>query len=55
MRLDSLLAAVKQCDPEYSPEVEEAAWEDVMGVGIEYMLKHYRDPNPPLMPSFNRA
>jgi len=52
--LDSLLAAVKQCDPEYSPEVE-AAWEDTVGVGIEYMLKHYRDPNPPVMPSFDRA
>jgi hemoglobin-like flavoprotein len=38
--LDSLLKAVKKCDPEYSPEVE-AAWEEMMGIGIEYMLKHY--------------
>jgi hemoglobin-like flavoprotein len=52
--LDSLLATVKQCDPEYSSEVE-AAWEEVMGVGIEYMLKHYHPPNPPVMPSFDSA
>jgi hemoglobin-like flavoprotein len=37
--LDSLLATVKECDPQFSPEVEEA-WESVMMVGIEYMLKH---------------
>lgn len=38
--LDSLLHAVKQCDPEYGPEVE-AAWEEMMGIGIRYMLDHY--------------
>ena len=53
--LDSLLAAVKQCDPEYGSEVE-AAWEDVMGVGIGYMLKHYYDTEPPpAVPDFNPA
>ncbi len=44
--LDSLLQAVKQCDPDYSPEVE-AAWEEVMGIGIEYMLKHFHDETTP--------
>jgi hemoglobin-like flavoprotein len=38
--LDSLLATVKQCDPEYSSAVE-SAWEAVMGIGIEYMLLRY--------------
>ena len=38
--LDSLLQAVKECDPEYSPEVEEA-WEEMMGIGIRYMLEHF--------------
>jgi hemoglobin-like flavoprotein len=38
--LDSLLATVKECDPRYSPEVE-AAWEAMMGVGIEYMVLRY--------------
>jgi hemoglobin-like flavoprotein len=38
--LDSLLEAVKECDPKFSPEVE-TAWEDVMMVGIQYMLKKY--------------
>jgi hemoglobin-like flavoprotein len=38
--LDSLLATVKECDPQYTPEVEQA-WESVMMVGIHYMLKHY--------------
>jgi hemoglobin-like flavoprotein len=37
--LDSLLQAVKECDPEYSREVEEA-WEEMMGIGIRYMLEH---------------
>ncbi len=51
--LDSLLATAKQCDPEYSSEVE-AAWEEVMGVGIGYMLKHYHDTEPPpAVPQFN--
>jgi len=38
--LDSLLETVKECDPEFSPEVS-SAWEDVMMVGIQYMLKKY--------------
>jgi len=38
--LDSLLATVKECDPEFGPEVEEA-WESVMMVGIRYMLSRY--------------
>jgi hemoglobin-like flavoprotein len=40
--LDSLLAVVKQRDPEFGPEVEKA-WEDVMMVGIGYLLSHYAD------------
>jgi len=38
--LDSLLAAVKECDPDYNPEIREA-WEKVMMVGISYLLAHY--------------
>ncbi|MGB6001437.1 MAG: globin [Thermoanaerobaculia bacterium] len=38
--LDSLLATVKECDPEYSPEVEEV-WERMMEIGIDYMLRRY--------------
>ncbi len=38
--LDSLLAAVRECDPEFSPEIQEA-WESVMMVGIRYMLTKY--------------
>lgn len=38
--LDSLLETVEQCDPEYSPEVEQA-WEQMMEIGIDYMLRHY--------------
>jgi len=40
--LDSLLRTVKECDPKFSPEVE-AAWEDVMMIGVKYMLTHYHD------------
>ena len=40
--LDSLLATVREIDPRFSPEVEEA-WERVMGVGIRYLLSHYHD------------
>jgi len=40
--LDSLLAVVKRRDPKFSPEVEKA-WEDVMMVGISYLLSHYAD------------
>ncbi len=38
--LDSLLATVKEFDPQYSPEVEKT-WERVMMVGIDYLLSHY--------------
>jgi hemoglobin-like flavoprotein len=38
--LDSLLATVKECDPEHSFEVA-AAWEAVMMVGIRYMCTRY--------------
>lgn len=38
--LDSLLATVKEMDPEYNQAVHEA-WERVMLVGIEYMLSRY--------------
>jgi len=31
---------VKECDPDYSPEVEKA-WEDVMMVGIQYLCRNY--------------
>ena len=38
--LDSLLATVEECDSEYTPEVEQA-WEQMMEIGIGYMLQHY--------------
>ena len=38
--LDSLLAAVKECDADFSPEVEQA-WEEVMMVGIGFLLSRY--------------
>ena len=38
--LDSLLETVKECDPQYSPEVARA-WEAVMMVGIGYLLSKY--------------
>jgi hemoglobin-like flavoprotein len=38
--LDSLLATVKEIDPEYGEEVRDA-WERVMLIGIEYMLSRY--------------
>ena len=41
--LDSLLAAVKEFDPEFSREVAKA-WEEVMMVGITYLISHYNDP-----------
>jgi hemoglobin-like flavoprotein len=37
--LDSLLAAVAECDPEHTPQVRDA-WEQVMMVGIHYMCTH---------------
>jgi hypothetical protein len=41
--LDSLLTAVKETDPEWSPRVGKA-WEDVMMVGISYLISRYNDP-----------
>ena len=41
--LDSLLATVEECDPEYSPEVEKA-WEAIMMVGIHYLCRNYDRP-----------
>ncbi len=38
--LDSLLAAVRACDPAHSPAVE-LAWEKVMGIGIRYLCSRY--------------
>jgi hemoglobin-like flavoprotein len=38
--LDSLLAAVRECDPGYDDSVNDA-WERVMMVGIRYLLEHY--------------
>jgi hemoglobin-like flavoprotein len=38
--LDSLLAAVKECDPQYDGQVRDA-WERVMMVGIGYLLSRY--------------
>ncbi len=41
--LDSLLATVRECDPEFDSEVENA-WERVMMVGIHYMISKRDDP-----------
>lgn len=38
--LDSLLTAVKEFDGEHTPEIADA-WEQVMGVGIKYLLSRY--------------
>ena len=38
--LDSLLETVRACDPESVPEVE-AAWEEVMMIGIHYLCTNY--------------
>ncbi len=38
--LDTLLETVRACDPECFPEVE-AAWEEVMMVGIHYLCSNY--------------
>jgi hemoglobin-like flavoprotein len=38
--LDSLLATVREVDPAFGPEVEQA-WEDVMAVGIRYLTSRY--------------
>lgn len=38
--LDSLIDTVRVCDPHFTPEVENA-WEQVMMVGIKYLLSRY--------------
>ncbi len=38
--LDSLLATVKEWDPEFDPKIE-AAWESVMTIGIGYMMANF--------------
>jgi hemoglobin-like flavoprotein len=38
--LDSLLTAVRAYDPACAPDVE-AAWEQVMGIGIKYLCSRY--------------
>ena len=38
--IDSLLAAVKECDPGHDSTVARA-WEDVMMIGVAYLLSHY--------------
>ena len=41
--IDSLLATVRQCDPQFDPHVEDA-WEAVMMIGVSYLLSHYHKP-----------
>jgi hemoglobin-like flavoprotein len=41
--LDALLATVHETDPDWTPGVAEA-WEDVMTVGIRYLLGRYNRP-----------
>jgi len=41
--LDSILSAVREFDPGCDAEVE-AAWENIMMVGIKYLLGHYNTP-----------
>jgi hemoglobin-like flavoprotein len=41
--IDSLLATVGKIDPQFSDRVERA-WEDVMMVGVSYLLSHYHEP-----------
>lgn len=38
--LDSLIDTARVCDPHFTPEVEKA-WEQVMMVGINYLLSRY--------------
>jgi hemoglobin-like flavoprotein len=39
--LDSLLAVVEECDPEFDEAIA-SAWEQVMEIGIDYLVRHYR-------------
>ena len=38
--IDSLLATVKECDPRHNSAIARA-WEDVMMVGVSYLLSRY--------------
>jgi hemoglobin-like flavoprotein len=38
--LDSLLATVREFDPQFGPEVEQA-WEDTMAIGIRFLCSRY--------------
>lgn len=44
--LDCLLETVRASDPEWLPQVE-AAWEEVMMVGIHYLCAHYERRRSP--------
>jgi len=39
--LDSLVATVREIDPAFGPEVEQA-WEDVMTIGIRYLVSRFQ-------------
>lgn len=41
--LDNLLETVRECDPEWTPEIGRT-WERAMGVGISYLLRYYNTP-----------
>jgi hemoglobin-like flavoprotein len=41
--LSSLLETIRECDPECDKEIERA-WEDVLSVGIRYLLGHADQP-----------
>ena len=38
--LDALCESIAQCDPEYTPELEQQ-WRDTMQAGIEMMISMY--------------
>jgi len=38
--LDSLLATVREFDPQFGPAVEQA-WEDPMAIGIRFLCSHF--------------
>ena len=38
--LDSLLATVREFDPQFGPAVEQA-WEDTMAIGIRFLCSRY--------------
>ena len=42
--IDSLVSTVEKTDPKFDATVERA-WEDVMMVGVQYLLSHYHEPS----------